>query len=134
MDEVRLQHLSLFSELSKRERKRVAPLIDEVDVEAGHTLASEGELAYELFVIEDGTASCSQDGTEIAELGPGDFFGEIALLDGSRRRTSTVVARTPMKLAVLQGHDVRVLEREMPTVASQIRAAVDARTARDEDR
>ncbi|HVF76751.1 MAG TPA: cyclic nucleotide-binding domain-containing protein [Solirubrobacteraceae bacterium] len=134
MDEGRLQHLPLFSELSKRERKRVAPLIDEVEVESGHTLASEGELAYELFLIEDGTASCSQDGTPIADLGPGDFFGEIALLDDSRRRTSTVVATSPMKLAVLLGHDVRVLEREMPAVASQIRAAIDARTAQDQNR
>lgn len=131
MDVAQLQDLPLFSGLSKRERKRLAPLIDEVDVEAGRELASEGELAYELFVIEDGTAEVSQSGARIATLGPGDFFGEIALLDEGRRRTSTVVATSPMRLAVLQGHDVRVIERELPAVAARIRAAIDERLGRD---
>lgn len=134
MDETRLQHLPLFSDLSKRERKRLAPLIEQVDVEAGRTLASEGELAHELFVIEDGTAAVSQNGAPVATLGPGDFFGEIALLADTRRRTSTVVATSAMRLAVLQGHDVRVIERDMPAVARQIRAAIDARLARDAQR
>ena len=106
-------------------------MIEEVDVEAGRQLASEGELAYELFVIEDGTAEIRQSGALIGALGPGDFFGEIALLDERRRRTSTVVATTPMRLAVLQGHDVRVIERELPSVASRIRAAIEERLAGD---
>ena len=134
MDDKRLLELSLFSGLSKRERKRLAPLIEEVEVAAGRTLASEGDLAHELFVIEEGTAAVSKDGTPIAELGPGDFFGEIALLEGDRRRTSTVVANTAMRLAVLQGHDVRVIERELPGVARQIHAAIDERLARDAQR
>ncbi|HVL31763.1 MAG TPA: cyclic nucleotide-binding domain-containing protein [Solirubrobacteraceae bacterium] len=128
MDERRLQHLPLFSKLSKRERKRVAPLVDEVEVDAGRTLVTEGELAHELFVIEEGTASVRREGAAVADLGPGDFFGEIALLDDKHRRTSTVVATSPMRLAVVQGHDVRVLERELPDVARQIRAAIEART------
>ena len=134
MDENELQHLPLFSQLSKRERKRVAPLVEQIEVDAGRRLAAEGELAYELFVIEDGTAAISRNGAPVATLGPGDFFGEIALLDDARRRTSTVVATSPMRLAVLQGHDVRVLEREMPAVARQIRAAIDARLADDKRR
>ena len=131
MDETRLQHLPLFSDLSKRERKRLAPLIDEVEVEAGRALVAEGELGYELFVIEDGTAAISRDGAPVGTLGPGDFFGEIALLDQDRRRTATVRATSPMRLAVLQGHDVRVIEREMPAVARKISAAIEARVAHD---
>jgi CRP-like cAMP-binding protein len=134
MDDAQLKDLPLFADLSKRDRKRLAPLIDEVDVEAGRQLAFEGELAYELFVIEDGTAEISQGGAPIGALGPGDFFGEIAVLDEGRRRTSTVVATTPMRLAVLQGHDVRVIERELPSVASQIRAAIEERLAGDRQR
>ncbi|HWC25915.1 MAG TPA: cyclic nucleotide-binding domain-containing protein [Solirubrobacteraceae bacterium] len=134
MDEARLQQLPLFSGLSKRERKRIAPLVEEVDVEAGRELVREGDLAYELFVIEAGTAAISKGGTPIAELGPGDFFGEIALLDDDRRRTATVVASSPMRLAVVQGHDVRFIERELPDVARQIRAAVEARVAGDRER
>jgi CRP/FNR family transcriptional regulator, cyclic AMP receptor protein len=127
VDEGRLQHLPLFSGLSRRERKRVAALVDEVEVDAGRELAHEGDLAYELFVIEEGTAAVTHDGERVAELGPGDFFGEIALHDDARRRTKSVVAISPMRLAVLQGHDVRALERELPDVARQIQAAIDAR-------
>ncbi|MDP8967558.1 MAG: cyclic nucleotide-binding domain-containing protein [Actinomycetota bacterium] len=134
MDESRLQHLPLFSDLSKRERKRLAPLIDEVEVEAGRALAAEGELAYELFVIEEGTAAISKNGAPVGTLGPGDFFGEIALLDKDRRRTATVRATSSMRLAVLQGHDVRVIDREMPAVARKIRAAIEARVARGRQR
>lgn len=115
--------------MSKRERRRLAPLIDEVEVEAGRALAAEGELAYELFVIEEGTAAVSKNGDPAGMLGPGDFFGEIALLDKDRRRTATVRATSPMRLAVLQGHDVRVIDREMPAVARKIRAAIEARVA-----
>ncbi|HUR83982.1 MAG TPA: cyclic nucleotide-binding domain-containing protein [Solirubrobacteraceae bacterium] len=134
MDENRLQELPLFSGLSKRERKRLAPLVEEVDVKDGRELAHEGDLAFELFVIVEGTASVRHDGEHIAGLGPGDFFGEIALLDDERRRTSTVIATSPMRLAVMQGHDVRVVEREFPAVASQIRAAINSRLASDERR
>ncbi|MBW3609282.1 MAG: hypothetical protein KY463_13200 [Actinobacteria bacterium] len=56
------------------------------------------------------------------------------MLDDARRRTSTVVATSPMRLAVLQGHDGRGIEREMPAVARQIRAAIEARVAGDRRR
>lgn len=131
MDAKRLQHLPLFSGLSRRERKSLAPLVEEVEVAAGHELAREGALAYELFVIAEGTAEVTQSGARIAGLGPGDFFGEIALHDDGRQRTSTVVASSPMRLAVLQGHDLRTIEREMPSIGTQIRAAVDERRAAD---
>ena len=130
MDEARLQELPLFSGLSKRARKRIAPLVEEIAVAPGRELAHEGDLGYELFVIEEGRASVTQGGEALTELGAGDFFGEIALHDDTRRRTSTVVATTPMRLAVLQGHDVRYIERELPEVADQIRAAIEARAAR----
>jgi CRP-like cAMP-binding protein len=134
MDADRLQDLPLFSQLSKRDRKRVAPLLDEVNVEAGRALVREGDLAHELFVIEEGTAEVSREGELIGELGAGDFFGEIALLAENRRRTSTVAAASAMRVAVMLGHDVRVMEREMPDVARRIRAAMAARVARDQQR
>ncbi len=130
MDEERLEQIPLFAGLSKRARRRIAPLVDEIQVAPGRELAHEGDLGYELFVIEEGSASVTHGGEALAELGAGDFFGEIALHDDTRRRTSTVVATTPMRLAVLQGHDVRYIERELPEIAGQIRAAIEARAAR----
>ena len=134
MDADLLQDLPLFSPLSKRDRKHVAPLLEEVDVEAGRVLVREGDLAHELFVIEEGTAEVSREGELIGDLGAGDFFGEIALLADDRRRTSTVTAASAMRVAVMLGHDVRVMEREMADVARQIRAAMAARVAQDQQR
>lgn len=134
MESSHLRTLPLFAALGKREVERFAPLVEEVDVEPGRQLVEQGEIAHELFVIEEGTAETSQDGEVIGSLGPGDFFGEIALHDESRRRTCTVVATSPMRLAVLQGHEVRAIEREHPEVAGVLQSAMDARLAEDERR
>ena len=134
MEVERLQQLPLFAGLGKKERKRLAPLVEDLEVAEGRELAHEGDVAHEFFVIQEGTATVSQGGSPIAELGPGDFFGEIALHDENRRRTSTVVASSPMRLAIILGHDVRFIERELPGIATEIRAATDARLARDEQR
>ena len=131
MDERGLKELPLFSGLGRRERKRIAPLVEEVEVAEGREIVRQGDMAHELFVIEEGTARVSRDGKPVGDLGPGDFFGEIALLDDERRRTSTVVATSPMRLAVLHGRDVRVLDRDVPEISSQIHAAVEQRRAAD---
>jgi voltage-gated potassium channel len=127
MQQDRLLQLPLFAALSKRECKRLAPLVEELDVAAGHVLARQGDIGHELFLIEEGTATVTVDDEHVGDLGPGDFFGEIALHDDERRRTSTVVADSRMRMAVIQGHDLRFIERELPQVAEQIRAAIAAR-------
>ena len=127
MDAARLRSVPLFSSLSERERERVARWADEVDVQAGRPLIGQGQIGWEFFVIEDGTAEVSVDGERRGDLGPGDFFGEIALLEESRRRTATVVARTPMTLIVMNGRDFRYMAREMPGVAERVRDAIRRR-------
>ncbi len=134
MDEARLHELPLFERLSRRERKRLAPLIEEIEVDTGHELAHEGDHARLLFVIEEGTASVSQHGEHIAELWPGDFFGEIGLHTKDRRRTSSVVAGSPMRLAVIRDDDLLRIERELPKIAEQIRVVIDERLASDRRR
>ena len=86
MDEGRLAAVPLFASLSKDERARIAQHADEVEVQSGRRLVDEGDWAYEFFVIESGTAIVTHAGEQIAELGPGDFLGEIAAL--RRRRTT----------------------------------------------
>jgi CRP-like cAMP-binding protein len=129
MDAKRLRSVPLFAELSDRELEDVARHADEVDVPAGKELAHQGSFAYEFFVIEDGTAEVTRDGDRIAELGPGDFFGEIGLLE-TDRRTASVVATTPMSLIVMFGPDFRELERRSPEVAARIRTAIRERLPR----
>jgi CRP-like cAMP-binding protein len=121
-----LESVALFASLSRGERERIARWMDEVDVPAGKELTSEGGFGHEFFVIEDGTASVRHGDEEIANLGPGDFFGEIALLE-TERRTATVIAETPMRLIVMFEREFRQMERELPSVADRVRSAIYAR-------
>jgi CRP-like cAMP-binding protein len=126
MDLSTLQGVGVFSGLSKKELERLSSWTDELSVREGEELVTEGRFAHEFFVIEDGVAEVRQGGERIAELGPGDFFGEIALLE-TERRTASVVATTPMTVIVMFGRDFKQMEREMPAVADRIRAAIRAR-------
>ncbi|HEX5939000.1 MAG TPA: cyclic nucleotide-binding domain-containing protein [Dehalococcoidia bacterium] len=97
----RLEAIPLFAHATRRQIEHVAAIADEVDVRAGTTLAKQGERGLDFFLIEDGTASVVADGKEIATLGPGDFFGEISLVDGGPR-TASVEATANMKLLVVR--------------------------------
>jgi CRP-like cAMP-binding protein len=129
MDASRLKELDLFSGLSKHELEEVAQLVDEVDVEAGRVLGREGDIAYEFFVIEEGTVAVEVDGKHVTDLGQGEWFGEIGLL-AADRRTATVTAKTPMRLAVIFGPNFRDLTRRLPAVGETIRAEIEERLAR----
>jgi len=129
MDEGRLKSVPLFASLSKRDAQAVARVADEVDVAAGKQLIAEGDLGYEFFVVEQGTGEVRRGDEVIATIGPGDFMGEMALL-GQAPRNATVIATSPMTLIVITGPNFRHIEREMPAVAAQIRAAVEERSAK----
>lgn len=129
MDAAVLRSVPLFAELSEHDRERIAMWADEIDVPEGKELATEGDFAYEFFVILDGTASVSHGGEVVAELGPDDYFGEIGLLE-SERRTATVTASSPLRAIVIFGPQFRHLEREMPELAQQIRTAIRERINR----
>jgi CRP/FNR family transcriptional regulator, cyclic AMP receptor protein len=126
MDVERLKSVTFFSRLDRDQLDRVARSVDEIDVPAGKELTREGDIGHEFFVIEDGSASVQKNGEEISVMGPGDFFGEIALLE-SPRRTATVVATTPMRLLVMHSRDFKAMEHDMPAVAERVRAAIYAR-------
>jgi CRP-like cAMP-binding protein len=126
MDASRLDGIRLFSGLSKKELGQLAQHMDELTVRDGEELASEGRFAHEFFVIEDGTAEVLQGGERIGELGPGDFFGEIGLLE-TERRTASVRATSQMEVIVMFAPDFKKMERELPAVADRIRSAIRAR-------
>jgi len=126
VDASRLEGVRLFSGLSKKELGQLAQHMDELTVREGDELATEGRFAHEFFVIEDGAAEVLKDGERIAELGPGDFFGEIGLLE-TERRTATVRATSAMEVIVMFAPDFKKMEREQPAVADRIRSAIRAR-------
>ena len=126
MDEARLRAIPLFAALGKKERREVAKQGDEVEVEPGRHLVREGEFAYEFFAIEEGTAEVRRGDQLLAELGPGDFFGEMGLI-GNVTRNASVIATKPLKVMVLTGSAFRHIERELPAVSKQIRRAIEER-------
>jgi CRP/FNR family cyclic AMP-dependent transcriptional regulator len=129
MDPARLKSIPLFAELSDREREQVARWADELQVSEGKHLVDEGRFAHEFFVIEEGTAEVRHGEKKLTDLGPGDFFGEIALVE-HQRRTASVIATSPMRIIVMFGRDFSQMESEMPSVAARIRQAVEERRPR----
>jgi CRP-like cAMP-binding protein len=128
MLEAQLKEVPFFGMLSKKELAAVAKQTDEVDAKEGETLAREGDVGREFFVIIDGTAEVVRGDDKIAELGPGDFFGEMALV-GDDPRMATVRATAPMRVIVMTRQSFREIDRSMPQVHSRIVEAIEARRA-----
>jgi len=126
MDPETLQQVPLFAQLSDEARRGVAVWVNEMSVSPGKHLVDEGDYSNELFVIQDGTAQVLRDGDKIAELGPGDFFGEMGVLERDRRNAD-VVATSPMRLISLKTYDVKRMERNLPEAVEKLREAIAQR-------
>lgn len=126
MHESELRSLTLFGDLGKKERQLLASRAEAVDVPEGKVLAEQGRTAYEFFVIREGTACVERGGQLVAEVGPGDFFGEVGIVT-HQPRNATVRATSAMKLLVITAQAFRGMERDTPTVARQIEQAVEDR-------
>jgi CRP-like cAMP-binding protein len=129
MEPARLDQISLFAALSAEERAEVAACLREVTVEAGTSLATQGDNAYELFVIEAGEAEVRKDGEILRTLSAGDVFGEIGVL-ATGTRTASVVASSPMRLVAMFVREFKQLERRMPALARTLRETMAERVAR----
>ncbi len=129
MEAKKLQAIPLFADLSRKELETIARWADEVDVPAGYHLLDQGRFPHEFFVIESGTVAITKDGTHITDLGPGDFFGEIAIVE-HERRTASVVASTPVTAIVMLARDFESMDAAMPEVAERIRGAIRERMSR----
>lgn len=121
-----LADVPLFSACSKKDLQQVAKRAEDVQVPAGKVLVSEGAAGAEFFVIIDGTAKVSRHGTDVATLGPGQFFGDLALLDRAPRN-ATITATTPMELVVLGQREFSGLIDEVPGFAHKLLAGLASR-------
>jgi CRP/FNR family transcriptional regulator, cyclic AMP receptor protein len=121
-----LSNVPLFATMSLKEREAVRALLSEVDVPAGARLAREGAIGHEFFIIVSGTASVEHEGVHVADVGPGDYQGELSLLDGGRR-TATVTATSPMTVMVASQQEFNQLLDEHPTIARRMLPSLAAR-------
>ncbi len=114
-----LQNVWLFSACTNKELSRIASLVDEAEVPKGATLTKEGATGREFFAVVDGKATAKLRGKKIASYGPGDFFGEMSLLDQGPR-SATITADSDMQLYVLDARSFGTLIEKHPAVARKI--------------
>jgi CRP/FNR family cyclic AMP-dependent transcriptional regulator len=122
----KLEHLAqvrLFSTLNKKELTLVGKASDEVQVPAGKVLVSEGTAGHEFYLIREGQAIVRRGGRRVAMLGPGQYFGELSLLDRGPR-TATVVADTDMAVLVLGQREFAAILEAVPVVAHKLLEAM----------
>jgi CRP/FNR family transcriptional regulator, cyclic AMP receptor protein len=124
-----LARVPLFGDLLGADLGAVAERVVRMKEPAGVVFTKEGERGHEFLIVLDGTVTVARGGRVVATLGPGDWFGELALLDEGARRTATVVAETRVDVGFLSRQDFDGLLRDLPAVASQIRATAATRRA-----
>ena len=129
-----LEHLAkvrLFSACTDRELVQIRKASDDVAVAAGDRIVREGEVGTDFYLILEGEAVVSRAGSKVATLGPGQYFGELAVLDHAPRN-ATVSAATPMKLLTLGAREFSAVLDEIPGLAHKFLIEM-ARRVREHD-
>jgi CRP-like cAMP-binding protein len=124
-----LEHVELFAALESAARQAIAERLSEAEFAPGHLLMREGDAGTGLFLIIDGTAEVVREGHAIASLGPGDFVGELSVID-RQPRLATVFARTPMRCLALASWDLEQLIRGDPAIAMSLLRGMAGRLRR----
>ena len=112
--------------MNESDRQELASSFEERTADAEVRLIGEGAAGYSFFVLTEGSALVSSGETPLGDLGPGDFFGEVAIL-GESRRSASVTATTPVKLLVMFGSDFRQLQETQPGIAARVEEAMQQR-------
>ena len=125
-----LARVPLLAHLTDDVRQVLADRFEVEEFDAGRQLVTEGRAGYSFYLLDRGTVSVTHEGREVRTLGPGDFFGEIAIL-GEGRRTATVTATEPGLAWSLFGTSFRALQADRPDVADALESAMTERLAAD---
>jgi CRP/FNR family transcriptional regulator, cyclic AMP receptor protein len=127
LDTTQLKRIPLFSDAPDDQLKQVAAFAEAKEVPEGEEILTEGGFSRELLAIEDGKAEVTRDGKKVADLGPGDIFGEAGMLDDSMR-SATVTAKSRLKLISLRHFEVKRLKKDAPDVYRRIEQLVEERS------
>ena len=126
METSQLKRIPLFADASDEELKQVAAFAEAREVHEGTEVIGEGEFSRALMAIEGGTAEVTRDGERIAELGPGDIFGEAGMID-DEMRSATVTATSDLKLISMGHFEVKRLKKDAPEVYAKIEQLIEER-------
>ena len=123
-----IRKVPLFARCSRAELKEIAILADEIDLREGKEMTRQGAPGREFFVLLEGTADVKKNSRRVNTLGPGDFFGEIALVS-REPRTATVIATSPVRALVITDWSFRQLLDDAPRVKTKVMEAMAERLA-----
>jgi CRP/FNR family transcriptional regulator, cyclic AMP receptor protein len=123
-----IKGVPLFSSASKQELGEIASIADEIDLPDGKVLIAEGDTGREFFVLIDGTAEVTRGGKKVASIGPGDFFGEIALISKTPRN-ATITTTSPVRALVITDRAFRQLLDHSPQIQIGVLSALAERLA-----
>jgi CRP/FNR family transcriptional regulator, cyclic AMP receptor protein len=123
-----IKRVPLFGSASRRELEEIASIADEIDLPEGKTLITEGDTGREFFVLVDGTADVQRGGKKVASIGPGDFFGEIALITKTPRN-ATITTTSRVRALVITDRAFRQLLDHSPQIAVGVLTALAERLA-----
>jgi CRP/FNR family cyclic AMP-dependent transcriptional regulator len=128
VDAAQLKRIPLFADAADEELKRVALFAEAREIPEGEVVIEEGGYSRELLAIEDGNAEVTRDGEHLADLGPGDIFGEAGMLS-DEMRSATVTAKSRLKVISLRHFEVKRLRKDAPDVYSRIEQLVEERAS-----
>jgi CRP-like cAMP-binding protein len=123
-----LKNTPLFADVPDEALKKVSTFASLESVAEGKTIIREGGFSNDFYVIDEGTARVERDGEQVAELGPGDIFGEQGLLE-QQPRSASVVATSPVRLIKIEHWELSRMRQSMPDVVEQLRRKVEERSS-----
>ena len=126
MDASQLKRIPLFADASDEELRKVAAFAETKEVPEGEVVVEEGGFSRELLAIEEGTAEVTRDGEHIADLGPGDVFGEQGLLE-KQERSATVTASSRLRVIKIEHWELSRMRKSMPEVVEDLQRKVEER-------
>jgi CRP/FNR family transcriptional regulator, cyclic AMP receptor protein len=128
-----LSKIWLFSTSSTKDLRMIRKALEEVTVPAGRMLTEQGTIGREFFLIVEGQASVKRNNRKVATLGPGQYFGELALLD-RRPRSASVISDTEMVLLVLGQRQFNAVLDSVPALSRKLLAAMATRLRESDDK
>ena len=127
MDVSSLKNTPLFADVDDEKLSKVATFASLESAAEGKTIIREGGYSNDFYIIEDGTVKVEREGETVAELGPGDFFGEQGLLE-KQARGASVIATSAVRLIKIEHWELARMKQAMPEVVDQLRTKVEERS------